>query len=349
MKTKSTSQTARTFTRNAILLAITALALSAAPGSRGDADCLCLSTWTGSTGNWFTSSNWSFGVPDCGGTCPINGGPFEADINNSGTAQITTSGASACEVFLGKSSGDKGNLSVNHGTLNQCNEMWVGYEGKGTLSITNGGAVTSFLGASIASRQNSNGTVTVDGTNSQWTVTANGLLYVGGTINGSGGTGLLTVTNGGTVTSSGIVQVYKSGTLKGNGTVSATNGTTVDGTVAPNGGGGTLNFGGALKLNLGATTQCKITPQDPSTTPQVSVSAQVSLGGRLSVTMTGDFSSAPLRFTLLYAGSFDVNHPTFDSQSITYPTGQGCWVPQITYDYTGGHVHVYLDRVYNCN
>jgi T5SS/PEP-CTERM-associated repeat protein len=350
MKMKSTSQTPRRiFTRTAIVLAITALALSAAPNSRGDADCVCLSTWTSSTGDWFNPSNWSFGVPDCGGTCPINGYPFEADINNSGTAQITTSGASACEVFLGKSATDKGNLSVNHGTLTQCNEMWVGYEGKGTLSITNGGVVTSFLGASIASRQNSSGTVTVDGTNSQWRVTANGLLYVGGSINGEGGTGLLTVTNGGTVTSSGILQVYKSGTLKGNGTVTTTNGTTVDGTVAPNGAGGTLNFGGGLQLNSAATTQCKVTPQDPSTTPQVSVSAQVSLGGRLSVSMTGDFSSAPTRFTLLYADSVAVGHITFGSTSITYPTGQGCWVPQITYDYTGGHVHVYLDRVINCN
>lgn len=156
------------------------------------------------------------------------------------------------------------------------------------------------------------------------------------------------VTNGSTV-KAGSVCVYNSGTLTGNSTVTTTSGTTVDDTLAPNGAGGTLSFVGGLSFSGLATTQCKVTPQDPSTTPQVSVSAQVSLGGRLSVTMTGDFSSAPTRFTLLYANSFDVNHPVFDSQSITYPTGQGCWVPQITYDYSGGHVHVYLDRVYNCN
>jgi T5SS/PEP-CTERM-associated repeat protein len=186
----------------------------------------------------------------------------------------------------------------------------------------------------------------VDGANSQWTIS--GTLYFAGTINGDGGTGLLTVTNGGMVSAS-TIHVYKSGTLTGNATVSTTSGTTVDGTVAPNGGGGTLNFGGSLQLNSAAATQCKVTPQDPSTTPQVSVSAQVSLGGRLSVTMTGDFSSAPTRFTLLYADSVAVGHITFGSTSITYPTGQGCWVPQITYDYSGGHVRVYLDRVINCN
>jgi hypothetical protein len=185
-----------------------------------------------------------------------------------------------------------------------------------------------------------------DGTKSQWLVA--GELEVGGTINGEGGTGLLTITNSATLTA-GSVHVWKSGTVTGNSSITTTSGMTVDGTVAPSGGGGTLTLVGDLHLKAGATTQCKVIPQDPSTTPQVSVSGQVSLGGRLSVTMSGDFSSAPTRFTLLYADSVNSLHRTFDSESITYPTGQGCWIPQITYDYTGGHVHVYLDRVYNCN
>jgi T5SS/PEP-CTERM-associated repeat protein len=327
MKMKSTSQTPRTLTRNAILLAITALALTASPDSRADAECNCLTIWTHTgAGDWFNSSNWSTQVPTCtGGICPPLNGPVEAQINNGGTAQITTSGASACEVFLGKSAGDKGNLSVNHGTLQQCNEMWVGYEGKGTLSITNGGVVTSFLGASIASRQNSSGTVTVDGTNSQWTVTANGLLYVGGTINGAGGTGLLTVTNGGTVTSSGIVQVYKSGTLTGNGTVSATNGTTIEGTLKPSGGrltvSGNLSFAGTAPV-----MQCNVVP---SSADNVDISGTASLGGRLSVTMTGTFTPGTT-YTLLHAAAGRGN-TFFSSVSITFPPGQG-FTPQIIYD-----------------
>jgi T5SS/PEP-CTERM-associated repeat protein len=277
-------------------------------------------------------------VPDCVFPTTIQGG----------TAQITNADptAQACETFLAYNSGTSGNLSVNHGTLHTCNELHVGERGAGKLTITNGGLVTTTFGGDIGAVAGSIGSVSVDGANSQWTIS--GTLYLAGTINGDGGTGLLTVTNGGTVSAS-TIHVYKSGTLTGNATVSTTNGTTVDGTVAPNGGGGTLTFDGALQLDGGATTQCKVTPQDPSTTPQVSVSAQVSLGGRLSVTMTGDFSSAPTRFTLLYADSVDFNHRTFDSQSITYPTGQGCWVPQLTYDYSGSHVHVYLDRVISCN
>ena len=192
----------------------------------------------------------------------------------------------------------------------------------------------------------SNGAATVDGS-SQWNVAVSGGngLDVGGDHNGAGGTGLLTVTNAGKVTTVSA-HLWASGTVTGNATVSTTNGTVVDGTVAPNGGGTTLTFdgAGALQLNSGATTQCNVTPQDPSTTPQVSVTGQVSLGGRLSVTMTGDFSSAPTRFTLLYAGSVAPNHPFFNSQSITYPTNQ-CWTPQITYVSMGGHYYVYLDRI----
>ena len=260
----------------------------------------------------------------------------------------------ACEFILGLQSMQSGNLIVDHGTLHTCNEMVVGHQGKGTVRITNAdSSVTNTFGATIGEQAGSYGSVSV-GNHGDWTV-GEGLygvgIYVGGTNTGTGGTGLVSVTNGGSV-SAVSVYVWGSGTLTGNGTVNvnSSSGTaTFDGTLAPNGGGGTLTVDGSLQLNGSATTQCKVAPQDPSTTPQVSVSKQVSLGGRLSVNMTGDFSSAPTRFTLLYADSFDVGHITFNSTSITYPTDQRCWVPQITYDYTGGHVSVYLDRVYTCN
>jgi len=332
MKAKSTSQIPRTFTRNAILLAITALALSASPASRADAECNCETIWTGSTGDWFNPSNWSNILPDCGGHCII-GGSTEAQINNGGTAQITTPTPTAyvCQLFFGyNNSGESGKLSVDHGTLNMCNEIFVGYHGRGTLSITNGGVVSTLpVGASIASLQNSNGTVTVDGANSQWTIT--GALYLGGTINGSGGTGLLTFTNGGTVSASSV-HVYKSGTLTGNSTVSTTSGMTVEGTVSRT--VGTLSIGGDLGLTRNATTQCSVTPQDVNNV-DVSVSGTATLDGRLSVTMTGTFTPGT-QFTLLHAG---VRNLTFFSVSITYPTGQ-CFTPVIRYD--ANNVYLYL-------
>jgi T5SS/PEP-CTERM-associated repeat protein len=342
---KSTSQTPRTLTRNAILLAITALALCVAPHSRGDEACnpQIDSSWIGTIGDWFTATNWCQYVPNAHTLTCI-------------TAQITSTdpAAEACETWLGQdncgnachNSVNSGNLSVNGGSLTTFSELHVGFNGTGKLTINSGGRVSTTFAADIGAFAGSNGSASVDG-NSQWTIAGGGALYVAGTVNGDGGTGLLTVTNGATVTA-GSAHVFKSGTLTGNGTVSLGSGSglaTVDGTVAPSGGGTTLTIGGLLQLNSSATTRCNVTPQDPSTTPQVSVSGQVSLGGRLSVTMTGDFSSAPTRFALLNAGSVNSIHFKFDSTSITYPTNQ-CWTPQIDYvTDNNGQYHVYLDRI----
>lgn len=338
MKTKSTFQTARTFTTSTILLAVTALALLASSGSRAAESCTVATYWRVASGDWFVGSNWTNDVPNASKS---------AQVNNGGTATIgPTPAAVSCDLTMGANATESGRVVVDNGSYNIQFDAAVGQSGRGVLTIKNGGTVhaVSAAIATVQTNPSSNGTVSVNG----GSFTLSGGIYVGGDVGGRGGTGLLTVTNSGTVTAASV-HVWQSGTLAGNSTVSTTNGiTTVDGTVAPNGGGTTLTFDGDLQLNGDATTQCNVTPQDPSTTPQVSVSAQVSLGGRLSVTMTGDFSSAPTRFTLLYADTFDVNHNTFDSKSINYPTGQG-WTPQITYDYTGGHVNIYLDRVYDTN
>ena len=338
MKTKSASQTApKPFWKNAILLAITALALSASPGSRAAALCGCLRYWDNlNTGNWFDPSNWcpyqDF-VPGCGGPiCPIDGGTTEADINNGGMAQITTNTqtAYACEVFLGKDSGQSGSLSVDHGTLNQCNDMFVGYYGKGTLSIKNGGSVSTLAGASIAAASGSNGVATVDGTNSTWTVTIGGggaVLRVGGILNGGGGTGLLTITNGGLVTADSV-HVYPSGTLTGNAKVSTTSGTTVEGTLSPN---WTLTIGGDLTFSGPAITvptmQCNVTPANLNSV-DAEVTGRATLTGHVSVTMTGTFTPGTT-YTLLNA---DVGvSGTFSTQSINFPPGQN-FTPKIIYD-----------------
>ena len=341
MKTKSTSETARKPScKNTIPLAIAAVALLASSAFAAD------TTWTGAVDNdWFEPGNWDPGIPDAS---------TNALINNGGTAQIAPKlqTAVALSLTLGQNVGDSGTVSVGapHGDMAVAGTIFVGYRGTGTLNITSLGGVRSG-GASIASLTGqlwiSSGAATVDGAVSSWTI--DGELDVGGTTTAAGGTGLLTVTNGGAVSAGTSVHVWNSGTLTGNGTVNVNSGSgtaTFDGTLAPKGGGTTLTLVGNLQLKGGSTTQCNVTPQDSSTTPQVGVSAQVSLGGHLLVTMTGDFSSAPTRFTLLSTNTFDVNHLTFDSTSITYPTGH-CWHPVITYDYSGGHV--YLDRVSDCN
>jgi T5SS/PEP-CTERM-associated repeat protein len=343
MKTKSTSQIPRAFSRNAILLAVTGFALCASPGSRGDEVCnpIIHSSWINSgTGDWFDSSNWCGGVPiDHAFTC----------ISNGGTAQITQADptAKACEAFLGQfacgpgcpNPGNSGNLSVDGGTLDTFSELHIGYGGTGKLTIKNSGVVNTF-GADIGAVAGSNGSASVD-TNSQWTITGTNGLALGGTINVQGGTGLLSVTNSGKVTAA-PVHVWKSGTLTGNGTLSVgstgTGTATVDGTISRS--SGTLTITGNLSLTSSAATQYSVTPQDPLNQAGVSVSGTVSLDGRLLVTMTGTFTPGT-QFTLLYAaGGIDPNHPTFSSVSITFPTGQN-FTPRVTYPDTN-HVYLYL-------
>ena len=69
----------------------------------------------------------------------------------------------------------------------------VGGQGTGTLTIQDGGTVTS-AGGSVGLAVGSNGTVTVTGPGSSWSNGTSGGLNIG-----SFGTGTLTIENGGRV------------------------------------------------------------------------------------------------------------------------------------------------------
>nr|WP_321400397.1 hypothetical protein [uncultured Desulfobacter sp.] len=141
-----------------------------------------------------------------------------------GTLSVTGgSSASSYNSFLGASSDGIGEATVSGG-----GSIWtithglaVGVDGgTGSLTISNGGTVVSEVGY-IAFSDAANGTVTVDGADSTWTLTSLAGLEVG-----RDGTGKLTITNGGTVTTSGSVDIGESGedgtgtvTVDGNGSI----------------------------------------------------------------------------------------------------------------------------------
>ena len=79
--------------------------------------------------------------------------------------------------------------------MGQRNNLAVGQNGTGTLTIQSGGTVSNVFGA-VGNLPGSQGTVTVTGAGSTWTNT--GTVMVGGL-----GTGTLTIQNGGTVNSAG--------------------------------------------------------------------------------------------------------------------------------------------------
>ena len=145
--------------------------------------------WTDGTGDWFLGTNWSAGVPNSS---------TQAQVNNSGTAQITTSGAAAASVLLGWNDvSELGNLSIaGAGRLTVQQDLAVGGLGNGTLSIINGAQVSDFsgeVGYTITSHPGVSGNATVDGAGSSWTHASD--LHVGY------GTGALTISNGATVSS----------------------------------------------------------------------------------------------------------------------------------------------------
>lgn len=160
---------------------------------------------TGANPTW--STIWGgFFIGDGGiGTMTING-------SNGGT--VTSK-----DVFVGRNYGDRGTVTVDG-----ANSQWnfdgsiatgfaFGLSGEGTLNITNGGVVNTPKYSYLGYHPGSTGTATVDGSGSKWSGST--AIHVG-----RKGTGTLTISDGGLVSSDSSWIGYFSA---GNGTV------TVDG------------------------------------------------------------------------------------------------------------------------
>ena len=134
-----------------------------------------------------------------------------------GTATLNIqSGARVSGWFgtVGFNAGSKGTVNVTGAgsEWNDSNKTYIGYTGRGTLNVTNGGAVTGNTTSYIGYKADGVGTATVTGAGSSWT-TYN--LTVG-----ERGTGTLTIADGGTVSAvSGSSTVTLGYTASGNGTI----------------------------------------------------------------------------------------------------------------------------------
>jgi T5SS/PEP-CTERM-associated repeat protein len=239
--------------------------------------------WTGAISNdWFTAGNWTAGVPILVTSANIDratpnstvisganatvlnlavgqSGTGVLVIQNGGTLQNLGSGS------IGISTGAQGTVTVSGlgstWTMNFSN-LVVGNFGTGTLTIANGGTVSSGPGgASVGLSPGSNGTVTVTGPGS--TLNNFGLII------GGFGTGLLTVADGGVVNGPVTIAAFPGGTgaVLGNGTVGPTNvnagGFLVPGTVGTI---GTLTVAGNLAFQSGAFYVVQVNPTTASST-----------------------------------------------------------------------------------
>jgi T5SS/PEP-CTERM-associated repeat protein len=202
----------------------------------------------------------------------------------------------------------------------------VGNYAAATMQISNGGVV-SVCGdfACIGCNSDSQATVTIDGASSYWMNGGN--LFVAGSPLGPGGTSLLRLDNGATVTAANLT-VYGPGTLSGSGFIEASAGTTLEGTLAPD---QTMSFTGNLAFGATATMLSTVTP---TSADSGFVEGTATLNGTLGVTLTGGPFPAGTQYSLLQATG-GLNGTTFSTVSINAPPGVN---PQVTYDTN----HVYL-------
>lgn len=205
--------------------------------------------WLSATSSsWFLAANWN------PATLPT--ASDSVTINNGGTSTISSAGAVARNVILGNAAGQSGNIEVTGGSLTltpggyPTGSILVGNRGTGTVTVSNGGTVSSSSTYIAANDAGAMGTVTVTGTGSQWST---GFLDIG-----SSGNGTLNVRNGATVSAtSGGVSIGSDNGAVGVANVESgshvTTTTTSIGTVA--GSTGTLNVtGNGTIWTTGGTT-----------------------------------------------------------------------------------------------
>jgi outer membrane autotransporter protein len=167
--------------------------------------------WLGtSSTDWFTTSNWSAGIPDSSTDVTVNSLGASPTISSAGaqartlilgqttpSTLIISAGASLHTVnsYIAFGSTISGTATVagSNAVWNNDNFMAVGYSGAATLFLNSGGIINTGS-ASIGSQSLSTGTLLLDGAGSQFNIAD--ALYVG-----ESGSGSLIVTDGGVVNS----------------------------------------------------------------------------------------------------------------------------------------------------
>jgi len=265
--------------------------------STGAAGTLNMNTGTFNvSGSDFTQTQLIIGNNGTG-TLNVNNG---ADVNVTGFNSKTS---------LGHHAGRSGTVSINGtgSTWTTDDQLWIGELGSGTLTVQNGGTLNTSSGAGnstiIGVFGGGNGMATVTGAGSTWTQT-DGLTV------GNSGNGTLTVSNGGSLTTTGL--------LIGSGFGAS-------GNVTVTGAGSTLNGGGSL--NVGSTGNASLLIQNGGAVTSGAALIRALNGGTGQVLLTGagstwsvtngtltiglpegGFTTSPTSLTISPGASVNVTH-----------------------------------------
>ena len=243
--------------------------------------CQTQATWEGGPGNWFPARNGSvlWGCPSATSTAcskaPNNGSPtrsstWNAIIGGPGASGTVTLNQSATVNNLTIGDGNSGDgastLSVSGQSLTVDDSLYVGETTTGTLNVSDGRGFGFFGGsggtvqsgaAIIGDQYGSTGTVSIDGSNSTWTLES-GRNSANLTV-GNYGTGTLAISGGATVTDGNAYVGYGTTT-----TVSGPPTTVVpsNGTVTVSGNGSQWTNSGTLYVGESGTGSLTITSTD---------------------------------------------------------------------------------------
>ena len=198
-----------------------------------------------------------------GGAVASGNGHIAQNMGSNGTVTVTGMGGMSTQGGPAPSS-----WGVD-GTL------YVGEGGTGTLTVSNGGQISSRDGF-VGKLQGSIGTATITDPGSLWFA-----LLAGGTgtitVGGNGSQGTLNVLNSGTVAANSVV-VEPGGTLNGAGGMIIANIVNAGGTVTPGDATGTLSITGNYTQNSG-TLLFEIDGSAPGQFDQLLVSGQAIFDG----------------------------------------------------------------------
>ena len=221
---KTRSQPCFCHSGKALALGSVLLSLLSSPAYAAD--------WTGAVDNdWFNAGNWSGGVPTTGMTGYIDTTVNAPEITSAGavsrytyvgntaTGALTVSEGGTLtasgSINIGQNLGSEGMVVVTGaGSSLAANgpSLSVGYSGAGTLTVSDGGRVTSTSSSVIGFVTSGIGTALVTGAGSLWE--SQNYFFVG-----HNGTGTLTISSGGQVTSAELTALGYFATGVGTATV----------------------------------------------------------------------------------------------------------------------------------
>ncbi|WP_051311099.1 autotransporter domain-containing protein [Bradyrhizobium sp. Cp5.3] len=204
-------------------------------------------------------------------------------VGESGTGTLTVQNggmvSNLADAYIGMNSGATGTVTVDGAGSSWTDgaNLFVGQSGTGTLTISNGGAVSNGADGHIGANSGATGTVTVAGAGSSWTNA--GTLSVG-----EAGTGALTIASGGTVSNTTAI-------------IGASSGAT--GTVTVTGAGSSWSNAGNLTVGQDGTGTLTIAGGAMVSNTLGTIGANSGATGTVTVTGAG---SSWTNSTILYVG-----------------------------------------------